>query len=669
MKGDIACCWNKGVTMLGIFYLILCVIVGKEFVGCLLSDAGQKRDQKENRIWILLPAWFGTGTLFITWGTYLISWFFGVYGGKRHPLFYGNLLMAVLGFLLVFWLHRNREPMPPLITLPKRFQKEAVFFGIMGIFITVLMFYVFHVKDGYLYSGFTVFGDYAPHTAMMRSFSWGDNFPTQYPHYGGQDVKYHFMFQFLAGNLEYLGMRIDFAFNLISIFSFLGFLMLLYTIALRIGGRFSIGVLSVLFFLFRSSSSFFRFAWEHIRTGDLWETLTTNTSFIGYTPNENWGLWNLNVYLNQRHLAFGLLIISLGILIFWDWIEAGTQCTDKGLAWFRGLLFTKEAWQSRNLGAAVFVGLIMGLCSFWNGAAVIGGLLILCGMALFSYGKLDYLAAAVTAVVLSLVQTRIFIRSSAFSFSIQWGFLAEDKTLSGVIVYLFWMSGIFFLGLLILQVVLRRRERCLLFGFLMPFFFAFFASLTPDITVNHKYLMISYAYVGILWAWAVCSLWTSGKLWGKAAAGILAVVLTITGVYDFVVIVLDNDKNHRVLVNLESDVTSWLKENTDSQELLLTPEYSMNEVTISGAMLYCGWPYYAWSAGYDTYYRAAKATEMYTTQSAEVLQRLVEEERITLIVYEEGSKFEEKECREETIAAVYPLVYTSQDGRIRIYET
>lgn len=669
MKGDIACCWNKGVTMLGIFYLILCVIVGKEFVGCLLSDAGQKRDQKENRIWILLPAWFGTGTLFITWGTYLISWFFGVYGGKRHPLFYGNLLMAVLGLLLVFWLHRNQEPMPPLITLPKRFQKEAVFFGIMGIFITVLMFYVFHVKDGYLYSGFTVFGDYAPHTAMMRSFSWGDNFPTQYPHYGGQDVKYHFMFQFLAGNLEYLGMRIDFAFNLISIFSFLGFLMLLYTIALRMGGRVSIGVLSVLFFLFRSSSSFFRFAWEHIQTGDLWETLTTNTSFIGYTPNENWGLWNLNVYLNQRHLAFGLLIISLGILIFWDWIEAGTQRTDKGLAWFRGLLFTKEAWQSRNLGAAVFVGLIMGLCSFWNGAAVIGGLLILCGMALFSYGKLDYLAAAVTAVVLSLVQTRIFIRSSAFSFSIQWGFLAEDKTLSGVIVYLFWMSGIFFLGLLILQVVLRRRERCLLFGFLMPFFFAFFASLTPDITVNHKYLMISYAYVGILWAWAVCSLWTSRKLWGRAVAGILAVVLTITGVYDFVVIVLDNDKNHRVLVNLESDVTSWLKENTDSQELLLTPEYSMNEVTISGAMMYCGWPYYAWSAGYDTYYRAAKATEMYTTQSAEVLQRLVEEEGITLIVYEEGSKFEEKECREETIAAVYPLVYTSQDGRIRIYET
>ena len=70
------------------------------------------------------------------------------------------------------------------------------------------------MKDGLLYSGFSVYGDYAPHTAMMRSFSRGNNFPTQYPHYGGQDVKYHFMFQFLVGNLEYLGLRLDLGYNM-----------------------------------------------------------------------------------------------------------------------------------------------------------------------------------------------------------------------------------------------------------------------------------------------------------------------------------------------------------------------------------------------------------------------------------------------------------------------
>ena len=47
----------------------------------------------------------------------------------------------------------------------------------------------------------------------------------------------------------------------------------------------------------------------------------------------------------------------------------------------------------------------------------------------------------------------------------------------------------------------------------------------------------------------------------------------------------------------------------------------------------------------------------------------VEEEQITYILFEEGMKFEEKECREDVIADTYPLVYQSDDGRIRIYGT
>ena len=121
------------------------------------------------------------------------------------------------------------------------------------------MFYVFHVKDGMLYAGYSVFSDYAPHTAMIRSFSWGNNFPTQYPHFGGEDVKYHFMFQFLAGNLEYLGLRMDIAYNLISILSLESFLMMLYMITVRITGSRAAGVLGSCLFFFRSGTAFFRY--------------------------------------------------------------------------------------------------------------------------------------------------------------------------------------------------------------------------------------------------------------------------------------------------------------------------------------------------------------------------------------------------------------------------
>lgn len=724
--------------MLGIIYLILAGILGYKASKILIEEG--TKFSFINRSWLTLPASFGVGTLLLTWVVYIISWFFSVIGKVKNPLLYGNAIgmAGVLIFIILIEVQKYRShsslvrsnmeiglteqidqdrklkkksrkfSMDNLITDKSRFKKELILFGLLAAFITYMTFYVFYMKEGILYSGLTVYGDYAPHTAMIRSFSMGNNFPTQYPHYGGADVKYHFMFQFLAGNLEYLGMRMDVAYNIVSLTSLTGFLMLLYQLALRITGKMCCGVLTIFLFFFRSGMAFFRFVWEHIQAGNLLETLTENVSFIGYTTNENWGLWNFNVYLNQRHLAFGLLMVTLALYLFMDWLETGTMHEEKGFVWMKERLFSKEGWRSRNLEQALLMGLFLGLCAFWNGAAVIGGLLILCGFAVFSDGKLDYLIMAAVTIFFSYLQTKIFISGSAMSPLIYLGFLAEDKTVWGVVKYLFWMSGVFFLGLLVLVWFMRRRERAILLGFIFPTIFAFVLLMTPDINVNHKYIMISYAFLTIFWAWTICNLWTGErvnrnvqiadekktedieneikketsqsdvktgrdrkirKFAGKVLAAILTICLSITGIYDFAVIVKGNGPGRRVAVNMNSDLTCWLAEHLDKNDLLLTPEYSMNEVTMSGVMLYCGWPYYAWSAGYDTNYRAAQAVTIYTTSDSETLKSTVKQEKITYILFEEGSEFEQQVCQEKTIAATYEKVYETQDGRIRIYKT
>ena len=658
--------------MLGIIYLILSVLIGYEISGILTGPKEISTDT--NRIWLVLPASFGTGILVVTWAVYIISWFASVTGGSDRPLLYGNLIVLLAAVLiLAFLLYRRKKKAQPMklesmVSDRSRFRKELVFFGILLVFITYMMFYVFYIKDGVMYAGLTVCGDYAPHTAMMRSFSLGNNFPTQYPHFGGADVKYHFMFQFLAGNLEYLGLRLDLAYNLLSIGSLLGFLMLLYELALRITGRMCCGIWTIILFFFRSGMAFWRFLWEHLQAGDLLTVLQENTAFIGYTENENWGLWNFNVYLNQRHLAFGLLLVTLALYLFMDWLEAGISHEEKGLQWLGKRFTAPETWKCRQPEKALFMGLFLGLGAFWNGAAVIGGLLILMGFAIFSDGKLDYLITALVTVFFSFLQTKIFIRGSAMGFQLYLGFLAEEKTPWGVVKYLFWMGGIFFLGLLGLVVFLRRKGRVLAVSFLIPTIFAFTILMTVDINVNHKYIMISYAFLGILWAWAVCSLWR-GKVIKKILAVVLAVCLTVTGVYDFVVILKGNGYGHRIAINMNSELTAWLAENLDKNDLLLTPEYSINEVTMSGVMLYCGWPYYAWSAGYDTYYRAAQAVTIYTTSDSELLKNLVKQEKITYILYEEDSQFEGQDCREDVIAENYELVYENPGGSIRIYKT
>ena len=51
------------------------------------------------------------------------------------------------------------------------------------------------------------------------------------------------------------------------------------------------------------------------------------------------------------------------------------------------------------------------------------------------------------------------------------------------------------------------------------------------------------------------------------------------------------------------------------------------------------------------------------------LKTTVKKEKITYILFEEDMEFEQQECREDIIKKTYPLVYTSEDGRIRVYET
>ena len=658
--------------MLGIIYLVLCMLIGKELAGLLLS-----KKSGYNQIWLTLAAAFGTGVLIMGWATYMTAWAASE-AGAVYPLIYANAVVmpvAALIVLILYWKRYRKAGSfkgilgTGMITERRLFRKEAVFFGALLVFLTWIMFYVFFIKDGVLYSGYTVYGDYAPHTAMMRSFSMGNNFPTEYPHFGGQDVKYHFMFQFFVGNLEFLGLRLDFAYNVVSVLALLGFLIFLYHMAKRLTGSFAAGVLTVFFFFFRSSLSFFRFVIEHLSAGDLWTTLRDNTTFIGYTTNENWGLWNFNVYLNQRHLAFGLLIVTLVLWVFMDWLEAGCSAPERGVRWIKNRIFTKKAWLCVHSETALLAGMLLGLTSFWNGAAVIGGLLILMGFAVFSDGKLDYLILAVTSVIFSVLQTKIFIWGNAVSPSFYWGFLSENKSITGVLWYLIQMSGVFFVGAVLIAFFLReRRQRATLVSFLFPLIFAFCMSLTPDIAVNHKYIMIAYAFLAIFWSFAVLKLFQR-KIGGKIVAVLLAIALSITGIYDFVVILKDNDSGHRVTVNMKSELTEWLAEHLDHNDLILTPEYSINEVTMSGVMMYMGWPYYAWSAGYDTYDRAAKAKEIYNSTDAEAIKNLVKQEKITYVLYEAGMQYEQEACREDTIASAFTLVYESEDGRIRIYET
>ena len=152
-----------------------------------------------------------------------------------------------------------------------------------------------------------------------------------------------------------------------------------------------------------------------------------------------------------------------------------------------------------------------------------------------------------------------------------------------------------------------------------------------------------------------------------AAAAVLLVSLSATGIYDFCCIMrLDSGGT---MYDSESEVTHWLSSNANNGELVLTPLYSMSEATLSGCMMYNGYPYYAWSAGYDTNYRFQTQKEIYTSRDKDHVSRLVSTENISYILFDNYVELDGEQAEEDTIRSLYPCVFKDSNDVYRVYDT
>lgn len=123
--------------MLGVIYLVLCMLIGKEPAGLLLS-----KKSGYNQIWLTLAAAFGTGVLIMGWATYMTAWAASE-AGAVHPLIYANAVVmpvAVLIVVILYWKRYHKAGTfkgileTGLITDRRLFRKEAVFFGALWSF-------------------------------------------------------------------------------------------------------------------------------------------------------------------------------------------------------------------------------------------------------------------------------------------------------------------------------------------------------------------------------------------------------------------------------------------------------------------------------------------------------------------------------------------------------
>ena len=164
------------------------------------------------------------------------------------------------------------------------------------------------------------YSDFGPNTALIQSFAVGHNFPTEYPHFSGDRIRYHFLFYFQAGNLEFLGLDPAWSLNLLSITTLVAMLVIVMTLGEVLFNSRAVGRLGSLLFFFFGSLSYVPFLRKQASVRAAIQAITHQRDYLQTIfpyRGEAWGTWSQVTYLNQRHFAsaIGILLLVLVFLV------------------------------------------------------------------------------------------------------------------------------------------------------------------------------------------------------------------------------------------------------------------------------------------------------------------------------------------------------------------
>lgn len=551
-----------------------------------------------------------------------------------------------------------------------------------GIFLTQRSF---QLNGSTLAAGATVFSDLAPHTANVRNFAFG-NIPSSYPHFAGAGMNYHFFFYYLCGLLNALGLRLDWSINFPSILGIVAFMQTLFYVSLLLTSKLSAGFLSLLFFCFRSSfSGFFVFFAELRESNNLWlaiKNLWKSNSYSGPLLHDDWGLYNLNVYANQRHLLFVLSIAVWVLLTFYPSLK--------------NKVINKVTW-------AEIIGLsLLGLpMAYWHGSVLITLNLILIVWALFTKSKTQYLIFGITNVFGALVMLKIFTKAgtnsnSMFKNIFHFGYILENPSILNISQFLITLYGIALVFILCAPFIHKEKSlKIVSASLVLPIVFALTISLTPDTTVNHKFFIFTQILFIPFISYFIVNLWTyvkvktsenQGNIYKKTATrsakakftnflcktvciiGIF--VMTFTGIIDFAV--YKNASLNRVEIQTADDFSQWIYQHTAANSINLTPPWHYHSYFTTGRMAYFGWPYYSQSAGYDVQTREQEIKRILLAEVNDYQKNkdYLQKNNINYLMIDDfWRNYEDVFINEDQLAQWFPEVaYFPEQNNLRIYK-
>ena len=664
------------------------------------------------------------GVLVSSWFTYLggLAFFW-----TSRPLLWANLLFFVASVALLSWPKWKGRFVestpgeaylrPSKLFLPRpRGSSVADWLLIAGYVVLVswMMFASFNTKAGKLQIANPEYSDFGPNTALIQSFAVGHNFPTEYPHFSGDRIRYHFLFYFQAGNLEFLGLDPAWSLNLLSITTLVAMLVIVMTLGEVLFNSRAVGRLGSLLFFFFGSLSYVPFLRKQASVRTAIQAITHQRDYLQTIfpyRGEAWGTWSQVTYLNQRHFAsaIGILLLVLVFLVIRYRAVAAKRAearaaTEAMTAQPNGLPDTAPLAASANPGGDVresqiempsvsvgiqsteettttaepfittlrpfiFSGALLGLLPMWNSAvfiaaaAILGLLFILCPL------RLQMLALAVTAGLIALPQMLFLSTGSGRAHMpklLHWGYTIDHPTVANVAKYLGFTFGFKWLLIALALLFATSLQRRFFLAALSLIAVAFSFQFTIEVLGNQKFLHIWVIIANLFVAFALWRLWRLSiggtTLPGKFVASVLFLLIIPGGLIDFFPI---HNTGWSEVTYRNDALIDWLNKNTTPRDIFLTDRFVNHPILMAGRRVFYGWPYYSWSAGFDASKRDRVYIELFESRDPWKLYRLLKENGIKYVGFDGAVRQVSfiKRPNEQLYATYFPKVFEDKQNR------
>lgn len=432
------------------------------------------------------------------------------------------------------------------------------------------------------------------HHAYVRGVALGENVPIQYPYFANEPIHYHFLFNYYVGKISQLGLNSVIALNIMSTVGMVCLLMLIFEFGKLFFKSSLTGFLGALFLIFHSSFSAFPWLAENF-DGNLLEKIVQNSGWVTGAKFEDWGLFNLNVFINQRHLPFTLALLVLLVIFVFQYCQAAEATelfSENGGDGF----FRKYAIDVNQIKLPLIWVLIIGSMPFWNVLLSVMCIAVLGAFALVHYKNRNVFAGLLLTAFVSalIVYPQLLLFKSGDSILagypiLHFGYAVSEPSLTGFILYYLHVWGLKLILVLVALVLVGWQLRLYFLIFLIPFVLANTLQLGTVLYDNNKLIFVSLVFINCYAAYLIAFLVKKHRVYFAPPVIFLIISVTAAGVLDFFAI-----KNiPRIeIADQTSDLKRWIIGNTNPKSVFLTNDsipYSdsaIAAVNLAGRYLY-----------------------------------------------------------------------------------